>query len=165
MEQALQEAKQATDYGELPIAAVVVAGRGDKEREMARSQTRAKREGTRTAHAELTALAKAGNQLFTAPSPLKVYSTLEPCLMCLGAAMRFNVDRMIYALPCTHDGSSQIVSQFDREGYDFPRLSRADPELEKRALNLMRQFAKKNPQHPALDYVEKIIAGVEDGDE
>lgn len=165
MEEALEEARKATNYGELPIAAVVVAGQGDKEKEVARSQTRAKREGTRTAHAELTALAKAGNQLVTAPDPIVVYSTLEPCLMCLGAAMRCQVGEMIYALPCQHDGSSQFVSQFDREGYDFPQLSRADPELEKRALNLMRQFAKKNPQHPAIDYVKKVIAGMEEENE
>lgn len=81
--------------------------------------------------------------------------------MCLGAAMRYNLDKIVYALPCKHDGSLDFVEQVKDSYYQFPELVSAGSSLRQKALDLMRQFAEANPQHPAIDYVRKIIEGAE----
>jgi tRNA(adenine34) deaminase len=83
MRAALAVATKAMDAGELPIGAVIVcenqiiASSSTKERELARWLV----------HAELLALEEADK---IKPYPgkrkeTKIYTTLEPCMMCLGA--------------------------------------------------------------------------------
>ena len=80
---ALAEARRALAAGEIPIGAVVVAageviGRGHNQTERLRDVT---------AHAEMLALTAAANHLgnkYLAGCTL--YVTVEPCVMCAGAA-------------------------------------------------------------------------------
>lgn len=70
------------------------------------------------AHAELLTI-----QIADAMSPkltmdqrqqLILYTTLEPCMMCFGAARNFNIGRLCYALESPGDGISPIVYQWER---------------------------------------------------
>ena len=96
MREALQEAELAMRSGERPIGAVIVhkgkiVGRG-----------RAEHEGrhNRLAHAELNALLATATNLYDFPHDNGViYTTLEPCEMCLGAIVMSDVvNHVVFAL-------------------------------------------------------------------
>ncbi|MEW6717807.1 MAG: nucleoside deaminase [Chloroflexota bacterium] len=94
MREALKEAKQAMREGERPIGAVVVhdgriIGRG-------RAQHRAR--NSEIAHAELNALIDAEQYLHEHTHECVIYTTVEPCVMCLGAIVMSDIDHVVYAL-------------------------------------------------------------------
>jgi len=82
MRAALREAKKAYALGEVPIGCVLVAD----DKIIARGYNRRKTDKNTLAHAELTAIRKAGKK--TGDWRLEqctMYVTLEPCKMCAGA--------------------------------------------------------------------------------
>jgi tRNA(adenine34) deaminase len=96
MREALAEALRAEALGEVPVGAVVVAdgaivGRGYNQ-PISTSDP--------TAHAELVALRAAarvlGNYRLTG---VRLYVTVEPCLMCVGALVHARVGTLIYGAP------------------------------------------------------------------
>jgi tRNA(adenine34) deaminase len=96
MNEAVKEARLAAEAGELPIGAVIVhdykiVGRG-------RAQHNAR--SSKVAHAEMNALTQAGPYLLDHHRGGSViYSTVEPCVMCLGAIVMSDVDHVVYGLP------------------------------------------------------------------
>jgi tRNA(adenine34) deaminase len=120
MKLALQQAEQARRKGEVPIGAVVVQRR-QRARNMKRSNNTSNDEDdnidedyeilsqahnlveTRhdaSAHAELVALQLAGTKIQNwRLTNTTLYSTLEPCPMCLAAAQAFRVSAIVYAAP------------------------------------------------------------------
>jgi len=95
MRAALQEAALAGQAGEKLIGAVVihngqVVGRG-RARHLERQSS--------LAHAELNALLQAEQHLYAHKHDgCVLYTTLEPCVMCLGAVVMSDVDHIVYAL-------------------------------------------------------------------
>ena len=93
MQQALALADQAAALGEVPVGAVavlegVVVGRGLNRREIDRDPF---------AHAELMALAEAARNLGRwRLGGVSLVVTLEPCSLCVGAALQARVDRVVY---------------------------------------------------------------------
>jgi tRNA(adenine34) deaminase len=94
MREALDEARSASDKGDVPVGAVVldpdgvVIGRGHNEREAL---------GDPTAHAEVVALREAATvrgEWRLEGCTLVV--TLEPCTMCAGAAVLSRVARVVF---------------------------------------------------------------------
>ncbi len=87
MQAALQVATEGLKNGELPIGAVVVLN----DQIIARAFTTERAERRLLVHAELRALLEA-DHLSPFPgkrSDVALFTTLEPCLMCMGAAMSF----------------------------------------------------------------------------
>ena len=95
MEIALHEAARAAERGEVPVGAVIV-GAGDDV--IARGSNRVIEDADPTAHAEIVVLRRAarviGNYRLEG---LTLYTTLEPCLMCYGAAVHARIARLVYA--------------------------------------------------------------------
>lgn len=93
MREALAEARRAEAAGEVPVGAIV-AIEGEI---VARGFNRPIGAVDPTAHAEIVALreaaARAGNYRLTGAD---LYVTVEPCLMCVGAAIHARVRRLIY---------------------------------------------------------------------
>ncbi len=93
MREALRLAERAKKKGEVPIGAVVVAdgrivGRGYNTR--TRSQMA-------TAHAEMRAIDRACKKLHSWRLPdAELYVTLEPCPMCMGAALNARIARIYF---------------------------------------------------------------------
>ena len=93
MRQALAEARRAFDLGEVPIGAVVVWG----DRIVGRGHNLVETLNDPTAHAEMQALTAAmhaagGKYL----NECTLYVTVEPCVMCAGAAAWAQVGRIVY---------------------------------------------------------------------
>lgn len=93
MRLAINQAKIAQAYGDIPVGAVVVrdgavVGRGRNQRE---------EKGDPVAHAEVMAIRDAAFQ--TGDRRLKgcsLYVTLEPCLMCAGAIIHSQLEHLYY---------------------------------------------------------------------
>ncbi|HQF28794.1 MAG TPA: nucleoside deaminase [Bacteroidia bacterium] len=92
MQQALVEAGKALDADEVPIGAVIVAG----GKVIARAHNLVERLNDVTAHAEMMAFTAAADNL--GGKYLKdctLYVTLEPCVMCAGAAFWTQIPRVV----------------------------------------------------------------------
>ena len=65
-----------------------------------------------TAHAVIVALRDAARELGTARlSDATIFSTLEPCPMCVGALIAMDVAALVYAVPNTREGAAGTVVQ------------------------------------------------------
>ena len=93
MRLALELARQAHRSGEVPVGAVVVIG----DEVIATGQNCPVGTGDPTAHAEIVALRDAARRVGNYRLPgATLYCTVEPCLMCLGAALHARIDRLVY---------------------------------------------------------------------
>lgn len=154
MKKALEEAKKAMEQGEHPIGCVIVAG----DTELTRGQTSVARYGTITAHGELLALKDAGWEIFSAGRPLIIYTTLEPCLMCIGAAMQCTVDEIVYAMPAIPDGGTKYMDSISNMGEKVPIIRSG--VLFDEAVDLMKQNLVKNPNHAGIEYAKTLLKGI-----
>jgi tRNA(adenine34) deaminase len=96
MREALDEAAEAGRLGEVPVGAVVVLG----GTVIGRGHNMPVRSNDPTAHAEVLAIraaaAFAGNYRLTGSV---LYVTIEPCLMCVGAALHARVGTIVFGAP------------------------------------------------------------------
>lgn len=94
MREALLEAEEAGKAGEFPIGAALVL---DGEI-IARGRARHSETKSQLSHAELNALLSGGEKLWTDYKRAILFTTVEPCPMCLGAVVMADVPHVIYAL-------------------------------------------------------------------
>jgi tRNA(adenine34) deaminase len=93
MKAALAEARTAAEEGEPPIGAVLV--RNGEILASARNHREAKNDVT--SHAELEVLRLAGQRIDDwRLSDCTLYVTLEPCPMCMGAAVNARIERVVF---------------------------------------------------------------------
>jgi len=93
MREALKEAEKALEKNEVPVGAVIVCG----EQVIARAHNLTEQLNDVTAHAEMQAFTAASEYLggkFLEECTL--YVTLEPCVMCAGAAFWTRIHRLVY---------------------------------------------------------------------
>ncbi len=96
MASALKCAEKALTEGEVPIGAVVVLN----GKVIARGHNRRTKRQIATAHAEIEAIEKACKKLKSWRIPeCELYVTLEPCPMCMGAALNARIKKIYYGAP------------------------------------------------------------------
>ncbi|MGH9712051.1 MAG: tRNA adenosine(34) deaminase TadA [Candidatus Acidiferrales bacterium] len=93
MQAALEEARLASDRGEVPIGAVIV----HEGRIIARAGNRTIADCDPTAHAEIVALRAAAQKIKNYRLlDTTLYVTIEPCSMCAGAMIQARIARLVY---------------------------------------------------------------------
>ena len=108
MGEALAEAQLAIERGERPFAAVAVVD----EAMVARAHDRVEQADDPTAHAVVVALREAARRLGrTRLADATIFSTVEPCAMCVGALLESDVEALVYAVPNQRDGAAGSVIQ------------------------------------------------------
>ena len=111
MEEALREARVAGAQGEVPIGAVLVRD-GVL---LAPAGNASIAEADPTGHAEVRALRSAARAAGNYRLPGAVlYVTVEPCVMCMGAALQARIARVVYGCPDPKAGAAG--SLFDLAG-------------------------------------------------
>lgn len=118
MRAALLVAAEGLAKGELPIGAVVVVD----NTVIAAAHTMERTARRLLVHADFLAL-DAADRLQPFPGRRRdatLFVTLEPCLMCLGAAMSFGVGAISYALESPSDGAVALVQSWQRAAADMP---------------------------------------------
>ena len=93
--EALKEAELALQQGERPIGAVIV----HNGKVIGRGRAQHQKRKSKIAHAELNALIQAEQYIRAHTHECVVYTTVEPCVMCLGAIVMSNIDHIVFALP------------------------------------------------------------------
>ena len=107
MDIAFKEALKAYKDGEVPIGAVIVRDgviitRGHNKRETKQLAT---------AHAEIIAIEKACKKLSSwRLDGCEMYVTVEPCLMCAGAALNARLNKVYYGAEDFNGGAGRIVA-------------------------------------------------------
>jgi tRNA(adenine34) deaminase len=108
MGEALAEAQLAAERGERPVAAVAVVD----EAMVARAHDRVEEADDPTAHAVMVALREAARRLGRGRlADATIFSTVEPCAMCVGALLESDVEALVYAIPDSTDGAAGSVVQ------------------------------------------------------
>ena len=94
MREALREAAAARDEDEIPVGAVIVW----KGRIIAKGHNMVERLHDPTAHAEVSTIREACRKLGTySLEGCEIYTSCEPCPMCLGAIYWAHLDKIYYA--------------------------------------------------------------------
>lgn len=105
MKKALEQAEIAYEKGELPIGAVVVYN----QQIIAKTHNQTEQLNDFTAHAEMISFTSAseyfGNKYLDKCS---IYVTLEPCMMCAGAAFWTRIGKVIYGASDPKNGFTTL---------------------------------------------------------
>ena len=94
MHAAIRAAKSGARQGEVPIGAVVVY----EDKVVSRGYNRRAKMQLASAHAEMMAIDGACRKFgsWRLPEGCELYVTLEPCPMCMGAALNARVDKVYF---------------------------------------------------------------------
>ncbi len=132
MNEALKEAQLALEANEIPIGAIIVAG----GRIIGRGHNLTERLNDVTAHAEMQAFTAATN--FLGAKYLQnctLYVTLEPCVMCAGAAFWTQISGIVF-------GAHDVMRGFSRLKMPIlhPKTILQGGILEKQCSTLIKDF-------------------------
>jgi tRNA(adenine34) deaminase len=114
MREALKEAKIALKNGSWPIGCVIVLD----GKIIARAPSSVVAKKSRLAHAEMIALSKAKKFLFDFKTRVTVYTTYEPCPMCLGAIVICRAKRVVSGINVDGSGGMKLLKSFPRQYND-----------------------------------------------
>ncbi|MGM9704809.1 MAG: nucleoside deaminase [Prevotella sp.] len=135
MRKALDEAEIAMQAGEIPIGAVIVCN----DRVISRAHNLTETLGDVTAHAEMQAITSAANTI--GGKYLKdctLYVTVEPCVMCAGAAGWAQLSRIVYGAPEDKRGYRRFAPQALH-----PKATVTAGVLEEECRQMMQDFFKQ----------------------
>ncbi|MFW5828696.1 MAG: tRNA adenosine(34) deaminase TadA [Planctomycetota bacterium] len=140
MQAALAEAQTAAQEGEVPVGAVITTG----GRILGRGRNACERLQDATAHAEMLAITAASETLGSwRLEDCTLYVTLEPCPMCMGAALNSRIGRIVYAAPEPKAGAcGSVVDLAAPPGFNH-RISVTAGLGEPEAAALMQAFFKQ----------------------
>lgn len=140
MEQALREAQLAFEASEVPIGAVVVI----KNKIIGRGHNRTEALKDATAHAEMIAITSASeNHGDWRLDDSILYSTIEPCAMCAGAAVLSRVKTIVYGAPDPRFGACDSLFNIPTDARLNHRIEIISGVMVKESADLMQLFFKQ----------------------
>jgi membrane protein len=157
MREALDVAREGMASGEGPIGCVIATGDG---RVIARGYNEMNATQNKTAHAEIVTFARAAGKVPLDARDLLLFSTLEPCVMCTGAAMEAAVDTIVYALRAPADSGSGRVRPPESPESQMPRIVGDVLAAESRAL--FEEWYAEHEGEPQAAYVAQLLAQAAD---
>ncbi len=140
MRQALKEAEKALSEGEVPVGAVIIDPEG---RIVSRGHNQPIALNDPTAHAEILAMRRASllyNNYRLTGSVLVV--TIEPCLMCMGAALNARVSRLVFGASDPKGGAAGSIFNLAADARLNHRIEVTGGILEEQCRALMKIFFK-----------------------
>lgn len=152
MGEALEVAAEGMRNGEVPIGCVIARGDGTV---IARAHNEMNASQNKTAHAEIVAFANAAGAVELGARDLLLVSTLEPCVMCTGAAMESSVDAVVYGLRAPADSGSGRVRPPESPESQMPRIVGDVLAAESRAL--LEQWYAEHEGEPQAAYVQQLL--------
>ena len=152
MRAALDAAREGMEKGELPIGAVIADGNG---KIVARGWNCAGATSSHVAHAEMIAFADAAGKLVPDDKGAILVTTLEPCVMCAGAAMEASIESVIYGMKAPFNGGVSRVSGIRTPGARFPRF--LGSVLPDESAKLLKDWLAKNENAKGAAFVKQLL--------
>ena len=162
MREALAEAAQGMEEGEAPIGCVIARRENGEVRVVARGHNRVNALQRKIAHAEIVTFENAGGGPDHPPAlPLDatdviLVSTLEPCVMCLGAAMEAGVSTVLFGLDAPADNGTQRVKPPESPESSAPQITGGILPAESRCL--FEQWLEGKQGTDQAKFVEQLLA-------
>ena len=152
MDFALRAAIEAGHAGDVPIGAVVV----HEGEIVAIAANRREQDQDPTGHAEILALRQAGRALGAwRLNDCTLYVTLEPCPMCMGAAINARLGRLVFACRDPKAGAAVSLYQLGHDDRLNHRLILTEGVRRQQASGLLSGF------FASLRQGERIVAAPE----
>lgn len=140
MRRALQEAALAAEKGEVPVGAVLVV-RGEV---VAQAHNLRELQNDPTAHAELLAIRAASARLGSwRLVDAALYVTLEPCIMCMGAALLSRIERIVYGAKDPRGGAAGSLYDVSQDVRLNHRIEIRSGVLEVECGEVLKRFFKQ----------------------
>jgi tRNA(adenine34) deaminase len=140
MRMALQQARLATEDGEVPVGAVIVHG----GQVIGRAYNQVERLKDPTAHAEMIAITQAASALGDWRLGESVlYVTKEPCPMCAGAMVLARLARVVWGVSDpARGGAVSVFNIIQHPGLNH-RVDYTPAVLEDECRHLLQEFFQK----------------------
>jgi tRNA(adenine34) deaminase len=106
MNRAIELAQLAEREGNLPVGSIITIG--PEIVAEGRSKVYSPRYDL-TRHAEMEAIRALPPDLWKKPEELTIYTTLEPCLMCMGAILLFGIGRVVCGAVDEYGGAKALA--------------------------------------------------------
>ena len=137
MKAALAQAKKAYKLGEVPIGCVIVY----EDRIIGRGYNRRNTDKTPLAHAEITAIKKAGKVIKDwRLEGCRLYVTLEPCQMCSGAIVQARIPEVIMGAENPKAGcAGSVMDILNNPGFNH-QVNVKKGVLGKECSDILKQF-------------------------
>jgi len=137
MRAALAEARVGLAAGEVPVGAVVVLD----DVIIGQAHNAPIAHGDPTAHAEVLALREAARKVGNYRLPrATLYATLEPCVMCCGAAIHARIARVVYGAADPKAGAVASRYRLLDDGRSNHRVDSLGGVLEAECGALLKEF-------------------------
>lgn len=143
MRHALALAQQAADLDEVPVGAVIVAD----DQIIGEGFNQPISTNNPTAHAEIIALQNAALFLKNYRLPnTRLYVTLEPCTMCVGAMVHARIDTVIYGATEPKAGALKSQLQLSEQDFFNHQLNVVADVLDEPCGQILSDFFKRKRQ-------------------
>jgi len=110
MKLAIQQAKKAYKYEEVPVGAVIVKN----NKIIAKAYNKKEKTKNDAKHAEIIAISKACKKLKNwRLDDCEIYVTMEPCMMCCGAIEQSRIKKIIYGAKNENYGSTELLKNIE----------------------------------------------------
>ncbi len=156
----LEEAWAAYKAGSLPIGAAYVAADGTV---FLRGRNRIEEppggeglSGSRVAHAEMNVLRQAPTASFAEMKAGALYTSLEPCPMCFGAALMCGVREIRYAARDGWAGAASLSAANPYVASKHMRVTGPEPLVEAVSLVLLTETSLRRASPRSLDIVAAL---------
>ena len=162
MRAALDEARQGVSEGEAPIGCVIAVRENGDIRIVARGHNQMNRLQRRNAHAEIMAFEHSGSVKGEPPAlpfdakDVIMVSTLEPCVMCTGAAMEAGVSLILFGLEAPADNGTQRIKPPESPESSNPTI--AGGILADESRSMFVEWLKGKEGTEQAKFVEQLLA-------
>jgi len=166
MKFALEEAREAGKMGEVPIGAVITrelpSSDGSRKFEIvSRGRNLVETRSDASAHAELQAMRKAALSMKNwRLLNTTLYSTLEPCPMCLAAAQAFRCKSVVYGAPDLRLGAVKThIKLLEMAKHPYHDIEASGNVLEEESATMMKDFFRERRKQNRKG--QKLLGGEE----
>lgn len=150
-------AEKALEKDELPIACIIF----HNDTIVAQSHTSEKEDKRLLVHAELKALLELDNKHFLAKekAQMELFTNLEPCMMCLGAAISSFVGKVYYSLDASDGAAKWALNSWnnDRVESSFCLPDITSGILEDESRELFKRYIEIHQNGQLVEWAKTLI--------
>lgn len=136
---ALNQARLALDAGNMPIGAAIV----HDGRIIALGQNAIDHPPNDTHHAELVAIQSVPEFLATHKRECTIYTTLEPCMMCLGAIINVGIQSIVIGATDSFVGAIELLPHGDYYKYKASTLQLTSGYMAEECQTLLNEYVRR----------------------